>query len=504
MIALFTMIAAAMLCTASVSAENSQTFAAAPAKVWYKLVNHDRVSLKWNAVSGADGYYLYKLNSKTHKYAKIGRITKTVCTLKSLAPETAYTYAVTAFKKSGNKMTESAKSKVTFTTPLKWYYAKGNGSFVGDNDPKYDSENLYRYHYDGSGLQKFNYFSLLPKESTEGMTEESYKLNDVWQDCGYIYLSLTNLGYFADDVGCITETYLIKSGGSKLERVYVSDRPDKKLCIDADTVYTGKDSGISNGEELYITEATVSKTMHDKNGALREVPLFKELGSYISNFVTDNEYVYFFTSPYRVSEYDSYDYGYEPSTLASLYRIKCGEPGELTYNSYGYIRYPETDGIAECICGICYDYTDNGINMIGVSGGYLYFSIREQENDDGTYSYSLWRILTDAENEMPEKLCEMQFETLSDMRISGNYLYLLGNKKGCRAKLTGSFKLQKIFTLPDGYFYEYDEYDILGKAAPMVIDGSYIYITSSDGKAYYRAKLNGTNLTKSTAPFVWR
>ena len=205
-----------------------------------------------------------------------------------------------------------------------------------------------------------------------------------------------------------------------------------------------------------------------------------------------------------ISEYDSYDYGYEPGTLAKLYRIKRSAPDELTYNAYGYIQQLKPDELSECLCGINYDYTENGINIIGINGGNIYFTIRERENDDYTFNYSLWCIPADAENEMPKRLCRMKFETLADIRINGDRLYLLGDGKGYAADLSGSFRLKKIFTLTDGYFYNYDEYAIIDKALPVTISENYIFITPDDGNIYYRAKLNGKGLSKSSKPYLWR
>ena len=337
------------------------------------------------------------------------------------------------------------------------------------------------------------------------MTEDSYKVYSYEQKGGYLYLYLYDLSVHIDDGENYPDVYRFRNDGTGAEQIYISGRKaDRSLLEDDGTLYMGYSSGISGGDTLYITDARVEKTVTDNDGKLRAVTLFSEPGSYISSFAADDEYIYFFTSPYMISEYDSYDYGYEPGTLAKLYRIKRSAPDELTYNAYGYIQQPKPDELSECLCGINYDYTENGINIIGINGGNIYFTIRERENDDYTFNYSLWCIPADAENEMPKRLCRMKFETLADIRINGDRLYLLGDGKGYAAELSGSFRLKKIFTLTDGYFYNYDEYAIIDKALPVTISENYIFITPDDGNIYYRAKLNGKGLSKSSKPYLWR
>lgn len=71
-----------------------------------KLVKRgtNSITFKWSKVSGADGYYIYKYNTKTHKYVKIKDITNAATTKfvsSKLKAGTTYTYRVCAYKKSG-------------------------------------------------------------------------------------------------------------------------------------------------------------------------------------------------------------------------------------------------------------------------------------------------------------------------------------------------------------------------------------------------------------------
>ncbi|MBR5090539.1 MAG: fibronectin type III domain-containing protein, partial [Ruminiclostridium sp.] len=481
----------------------------APSRVSYRLRNHDRVSLKWGAVSGADGYRIYRLSSGDgftdfDTFDPVAESAKPKYTLKKLTAYTPYTYAVTAFVKSGNTVTESVLCTVSFTTPEKWYYSKGNDELVSDDDPGYDTGNVFRYHYDGSGLKKFNYFKKLPKDSISAeANENTYKVKDVQQYGGYVYLYLTNLDEFADDEGYATEVYRFRSDGTAMERVSVSGgKPDRRLVIDADTSYLGYDSGIDNGELPYITEAIVSKTVRDRNYTLRSIPLFRENGWCISNFVAEGDYLYFFTTPYRVSGRTHVE-DYEPDTSAKLWRVYRAAPFALTYDEYGYLKYPDTDGMCECLCGINYPYCQNGIWLIGFRDGYLYYTVNAKTDEDGDDRFVLYRISPTGENDRPEKLVKLDIDELYDAQISGNYIYFFTGKDGYRMKLGGK-KLKKLYTLDEGDYYE-TEYALRENKQPsVVIENGYIYITSYTDEVYYRVQTNGKGLKKSGKPFVWR
>ena len=57
------------------------------------------ITLKWNKVTGADGYRVYKYNSKTKKYEKYKDVTKTTLKISKLKAGTAYKYKVRAYTK---------------------------------------------------------------------------------------------------------------------------------------------------------------------------------------------------------------------------------------------------------------------------------------------------------------------------------------------------------------------------------------------------------------------
>lgn len=87
------------------------------------------IKLKWNKVSGASGYKIYRYNTKTKKYVSLGTTSsKTLTkTIKNLKAGTTYRFYVRAYKKQNGKnvygsyssaVTTSTKlAKVTLSTP---------------------------------------------------------------------------------------------------------------------------------------------------------------------------------------------------------------------------------------------------------------------------------------------------------------------------------------------------------------------------------------------------
>ena len=63
-------------------------------KISFSSVTSNSVKLSWNKVSGADEYYVYVLNTKTGKYATVGKTQATSYTVTKLAANTVYTFAV--------------------------------------------------------------------------------------------------------------------------------------------------------------------------------------------------------------------------------------------------------------------------------------------------------------------------------------------------------------------------------------------------------------------------
>lgn len=65
-------------------------------------VNTNSINLKWSSITDAK-YVIYSYSSKTGKYTKLGTSSKNTYTVKDLKAETAYTFAVRAYKTVNSK-----------------------------------------------------------------------------------------------------------------------------------------------------------------------------------------------------------------------------------------------------------------------------------------------------------------------------------------------------------------------------------------------------------------
>ncbi len=83
----------------------AKTLGATPAQVKNlkaSTINTNSVKLSWTKITDAK-YVIYSYNSKTEKYTKLGASTTNSYTVKKLAAETDYTFAVRAYKTVKNK-----------------------------------------------------------------------------------------------------------------------------------------------------------------------------------------------------------------------------------------------------------------------------------------------------------------------------------------------------------------------------------------------------------------
>lgn len=178
--------------------------------VQYKILNHDKVSLKWSKVEGAEKYYIYKRDDKTGKYIKKFEVKSNKVTLKNLSPDTEYSYSVAAVK--GGEKSKSS-NKVTFTTPVEWYLDKVE---IEDDETYTTRRQLVRHHYDGSNKEPFEI-------NGYWYIDDKVKLYiDDWiyfcqYTNPYAERDYTCGGYTEDD---LLSLYRIKNDGTEAEEIF--------------------------------------------------------------------------------------------------------------------------------------------------------------------------------------------------------------------------------------------------------------------------------------------
>ncbi len=74
------------------------------------------LTLKWNTAKGAKGYQVYMLDKSTGKYKKYGSTTSTTITVKSLSPNTTYSFKVRAYHELLSNVSYGSYSSVLKAT----------------------------------------------------------------------------------------------------------------------------------------------------------------------------------------------------------------------------------------------------------------------------------------------------------------------------------------------------------------------------------------------------
>lgn len=324
--------------------------------VQYKILNHDKVSLKWSKVEGAESYYIYKRDDKTGKYIKKFEVKSNKVTLKNLSPDMEYSYAVAAVK--GGVKSKSS-NKVTFTTPVEWYLDKAKTK----NDETY----FIRHHYDGSSEEAFE---------INGLTDE-FKVKLYIDDWIY-FCHYTNpkyereyyegTYYTQDD---LISLYRMKNDGTKKEEIfplesYYSDNMFIEHYEDY-VVFAVNQPGFNKKQKsgLYIYSINDNKV----------TPVIESLNMNIENIDCYNGRLYFRKDNLKWHTYyddenfwDPYYYQY---TVTSSKNCSVNLDGtdlkddDLFKNIYDEIS--QTFGYG--VYGEHYYYYDQGISRINIKTG---------------------------------------------------------------------------------------------------------------------------------------
>ena len=113
--------------------------------VQYKLIDHDRIALRWDAVEGADGYYIYRTDVKTGKTFRYPSVVNsTENTIGRLSPDTEYIFSVAPIKKNDKVTVGKRSSGTKLTTPKEWYY---DADYEIDSEKKKMTSYYYRTDY---------------------------------------------------------------------------------------------------------------------------------------------------------------------------------------------------------------------------------------------------------------------------------------------------------------------------------------------------------------------
>ena len=87
----------------------------APTGVTATAASSSSITVRWNAVQNATSYYIYRSNSFSGTYTKVGTSRETLYTDNELSSNTTYFYKVTAYNSNG----ESSESSTTYASTNK-------------------------------------------------------------------------------------------------------------------------------------------------------------------------------------------------------------------------------------------------------------------------------------------------------------------------------------------------------------------------------------------------
>ena len=131
------------------------------------------ITLKWNKVSGAKGYRVYKYNTKTKKYDKLKDVTGTSLKISKLKAGTVYKYRVQAYAKKSGTTLWGAKSSVftTATKPATPKITKLTSKYSGSAYIKWSNvsgENGYEVYYSTSKNKGYTYAGYTSANNVSG------------------------------------------------------------------------------------------------------------------------------------------------------------------------------------------------------------------------------------------------------------------------------------------------------------------------------------------------
>lgn len=167
----------------AITASAASAALAAPKNI-KAAVGTDKITLKWDKVSGADAYRVYLYDSYNKKYRSVKTVTDTKAAITGLLSEQKYYFKICALKKTNGKYSEGEKYSFGYTTKsigdknivLKEIYIPwGNKS--GDE--------AYKIDYDNNGrIKKVKFYA----NNDGGYCDYSFKEDTVmWQECDVQY-----------------------------------------------------------------------------------------------------------------------------------------------------------------------------------------------------------------------------------------------------------------------------------------------------------------------------
>ena len=244
----------------------------------------DKITLKWDKVSGATGYYVYCKNAdNSNTFKKVAEVKSNTCTVSKLSHTTQYHFKISAYVAVDNIRYEGAGTvKKTATQPgkatgLRMKRSSNVIEFAWNRNSKATGYKIYRAS--GSTNGKYVLYKTIRGNSTTSFADKSVELGRAYYYSVKPFRELYNTSYTAPSAdikficGMSAPNY---SMTSQLSRVSLSWNKNK----------------YATGYDVYYATS--------KNGT------YKKLGSTTNNYfntvrLSDKKTYYFRVQPYRLN-----------------------------------------------------------------------------------------------------------------------------------------------------------------------------------------------------------
>ena len=133
----------------SITAEAASSKLAAPKNIKASVPAANKITLKWDKVSGADAYRVYMYDAETKKYKKIKTVKGTTASIDGLEPWSTYYFKVAALTKTDGKYTAGTSSEKIKVTAVNSKEKLFEGVWIASDGKKITG--YYNLNNDGTG-----------------------------------------------------------------------------------------------------------------------------------------------------------------------------------------------------------------------------------------------------------------------------------------------------------------------------------------------------------------
>ena len=270
------------------------------------------ITLTWNPVQGASGYYVYCLNADGGKWTKIMDVTAATATVKNLKHTTQYWFKVSAYLKvNGQKLEGQTTLKKTATQPepVSNLYASRSSTLNEFKWNRNDRATGYKiYRACGKTNGQYELYKVIKGNQNRVFTDTNVEVGRAYYYKVYAFRELYG-GSYGSTNSCVKFlTGLCAPNFGITSRVYRAN-------------LTWNHNRYADGYDIFYSDKQSSG--------------FKKLGSTSSNYyntvrLTNNKTYYFRVRPYsKVGS--STVYGTYTTKSVKIFNGAFGEAGESTY-----------------------------------------------------------------------------------------------------------------------------------------------------------------------------